>query len=98
MQGTTKPGIKPEHHAIIYSSEIAPRELPGEQGLVRRPIRIEQLRPTDTLAPQSRLNYAKVYTVEHNIKVRFIGRIHRDSEHTFFTDFQRTIDKMSDVP
>lgn len=39
------------------------------------------------LLPASRLNYAKLYTVECNVKVWFIGRIHKDSEHQLFADY-----------
>ncbi len=30
---------------------------------------------TEKLAPESRVNYSKLVTVEHNVKVYFIGRI-----------------------
>ena len=39
------------------------------------------------LLPASRLNYAKLYTVECNVKVWFIGRIHKDSEHQLLADY-----------
>jgi hypothetical protein len=35
--------------------------------------------PNLKLDAASRLNYAKIYTIEYNVKVRFIGRIHPDS-------------------
>lgn len=37
----------------------------------------------------SRLNYAKVYTVEHGIKVCFIGRIHEASVKEFEASYER---------
>ena len=43
----------------------------------------------DKLAKESRLNYKKLYTIEHNIKVCFVGEIHKDSEHIFFTEVRR---------
>jgi len=54
-----------------------------------RPVRVEKRRPGDNLAKESRVNYEKVYTIEHNIPVCFIGEIHRDSKATFFEDFKR---------
>lgn len=57
------------------------------------PIRIEPKSPRDVLDEMSRLNYAKTYTVEHNVKVAFIGRVHKDSKLTLQKDYlkiQRT--------
>lgn len=50
---------------------------------------MDPLTSQDKLLPASRVNYSKVYTVEHNVKVCFIGKIHEESEKTFFTDFKR---------
>jgi len=44
------------------------------------------MKPRDTLVPESRINYAKIYTVEHNVKVAFIGDIAPASQHIFVTD------------
>jgi hypothetical protein len=57
-----------------------PKEIDGEQKLTKRPIRIKPLTPRDQLDPRSRLNYAKIYTVEYNVKVCFIGSVHEDSQ------------------
>lgn len=88
-RGTTKPGVKPEHHAIIYSTRLPPSNLSGEQELLNEPIRIEVTSPRHNLDPASKINYAKVYTLEHNIKVAFIGRVHKDSRRTFIEDYRR---------
>lgn len=89
-QGTNKPGVKAEYHAMIYTGREVPSPLRGEQ-LVRRAVRMEPSSPEEKLNPKSRVNYAKVYTIEHNIRVCFIGKIHTDSRATFETDF-RVID------
>src|SRR5271170_917364 len=74
-QATTKPGVKPQDHAIIYTkSGRKPRETDDEQKLQNNPIRMEPMSPRDQLNPLSRLNYAKIYTVECNVKVCFIGK------------------------
>jgi hypothetical protein len=87
-KGTNKKGVKAENHAIIYTGETAPKPLEGEEGIHFRPVRVEMNSAREKLAPESRVNYDKTYTVEHNIKVCFIGRIHEDSEATFFEDFK----------
>lgn len=89
-RGTAKPGVKPEYHAIIYSTRDAPKELDGEPKLHKSPIRVVLDSRREKLKPQSRVNYSKIYTVEHNVKVCFIGRIHEEYKATFLLDFQRT--------
>lgn len=55
--------------------------------MTRTPIKVAPNTARDKLAPASRLNYAKVYTVEYNVKVWFIGKIHRDSEYQVSADY-----------
>ena len=45
--------------------------------------------PRHKLDDASRLNYAKQYTIEHNVKIWFIGRISSDSEWRLRTDFNK---------
>ena len=35
------------------------------------------------------MNYAKTYTVEYNVKVWFIGKVHEDSQWILSTDYNR---------
>jgi len=52
-----------------------------EKGLMtKHPIRIEVTKDSHKLDPLSRLNYAKLYTVEHNVKVLFIGKVAKNYE------------------
>ena len=69
-QGVMKRGVHAKHHTAIYSSEKA-HLLRGEKekGMTKRPIRITTSNPRHKLDPTSRLNYAKPYTVEYNVKV-----------------------------
>jgi hypothetical protein len=46
----------------------------------------------------SRINYAKVYTVEHNVKVSFIGRIAQKYEQQVTTDYNETHGLLPDRP
>lgn len=86
-RGTTKPGVKPSHHAIIYSTDCPPSKLSGELELGNTPIRIKVASPRHSFDPASRINYAKVYTVEHNVRVCFVGRVHGDSHSTLKEDY-----------
>jgi hypothetical protein len=58
-------------------------EAPGEETLQNKPIRMDPKTLRDQLDPLSRLNYAKIYTVEYNVKVSFIGKIHPKSVGDF---------------
>ena len=69
-QGVLKKGVHAKHHTAIYSGEEA-RVFKGEKekGMTKRPIRITTSSPRHKLDKASRLNYARVYTVEYNVKV-----------------------------
>jgi hypothetical protein len=88
-QGTAKPGVKADDHAIIYADSKAPSELKDEPKLRNQPIRLVLDNAREKLSPESRVNYGKVYTVEHNAKVRFIGKIHKDYKARFFADWEK---------
>ncbi len=55
--------------------------------IYRPSIRVEPVDPSHKLDPASRLNYAKLYTVEHNVKVFFIGQVARRSEQQIVTAY-----------
>jgi hypothetical protein len=80
-QGVLKRGVHPEDHAVVYSSRKCPPLDEREKGLMtKHPIRIEVTKDSHKLDPLSRLNYAKLYTVEHNVKVLFIGKVAQNYE------------------
>jgi hypothetical protein len=91
-QGTKKRGVKPQDHAIIYTEvkdqkRKAVRETEGEEKLRHKAIKMIPNSPRDQLDPLSRLNYAKIYTVEYNVKVCFIGQISDKSVKYFVRAF-----------
>lgn len=65
-----KKGVHASHHTIVYSGSN-PVYLPGEveSGLMRTPLKVDPASPRHRLDDASRLNYAKTYTVEYNVKV-----------------------------
>jgi hypothetical protein len=102
MQATTKRGVKAEDHAIIWTREHArdqpPREISREAKLVLRPVEVIPRTPRDKLQKESRLNYAKIYTIEHNVKVVFIGDVAPSSQHNFVADHDATWARRSAYP
>ncbi|KAL2064646.1 hypothetical protein VTL71DRAFT_3784 [Oculimacula yallundae] len=79
-RATLKPGVHVEHHTVIYTDKIAgARLLPGEK-LSKTPLQMEPNDNSQRLDKASRVNYAKLYTVEHNVKVFFIGSLTKESK------------------
>ena len=80
-QGVAKLGVKKSEHGIVYMGKREPPlghgESPerGEAGMVPTAIRVDPDYTGARLHPMSRINYAKVYTIEHNVKVRSVGTV-----------------------
>jgi hypothetical protein len=91
-RGVLKHGVHPEDHAVVFSSKKEGFFIhEGEEGLMsKKPIRIEIKDASHKLDPSSRLNYAKVYTVEHNVRVLFIGRVAENYEQEVVKAFNDT--------
>jgi hypothetical protein len=90
QQGVLKYGVNADDHTVVYS-EKGPQVLDREVGLMtKKPIRIDIRDKSHKLDPLSRLNYAKLYTVEHNVKVLFIGRVAKHHEQDVVIAFNQT--------
>ncbi|KJX94098.1 hypothetical protein TI39_contig4218g00004 [Zymoseptoria brevis] len=92
-QGVGKRGVKKSDHAIIHTTTDPPRELAGErpgprENGMRSPIRIVSDNVvTIRLDEQSRLNYSKVSSIPHNVKVKPVGVVHPNSMRRLRSDF-----------
>jgi len=75
-QGCAKPGVNASKHGIIYEEGTRPKRLDGEPKLGFPPVRMRITPDGEKLATESRVNYSKLVTVEHNVTVLFIGNIH----------------------
>jgi hypothetical protein len=93
-RGVAKPGTTKCYHSIIHTSSAPPapksNEAPdvasGERPMLN-PIRVRPRKRTDKMDPMSRLNYSKMYTVEHNVKVYDFGTVHENFLHVFKKQF-----------
>jgi hypothetical protein len=74
-KGCNKSGAKPTKHGVIYQHGRNPHTLKNEPKLGFRPVAMHIEAVGEKLARESRVNYAKLMTIEHNVKVFFIGRI-----------------------
>ncbi|KAF9640771.1 hypothetical protein BFW01_g12577 [Lasiodiplodia theobromae] len=80
-QGVAKPGVIKPEHSVAYTVDTYPYvpdwEDPRREML--SPIPIIPIDPAQNkMHPMSRLNYAKVYTVEHNVKTLDFGYVPPD--------------------
>jgi hypothetical protein len=89
-QGTKKRKVKPETHALIYTGDKPPKQIDGEEKLGLRPIQVIPKTARDKLNITSRINYAKIYDVEYDLKVLFMGHIAPPFQHHLLTDFEAT--------
>lgn len=71
----TKRGVKPEKHGIIYQRGQRAKPLEHEPKLGFQPVKVDITMEGEKLSRESRVNYSKLVTVEHNVKVMFIGQI-----------------------
>jgi hypothetical protein len=94
--GTKKPGLKQSDYAAIYEAgreggrrrgRRAP-SFPEEPGL-KKALAIF-LEAKETIHQMSRINFKKVYTIEHNVKAKKIGRIVDDDLDRFKHYFRQS--------
>ena len=67
--------MKAPKHGAVFPAGGKPKFFPAEPPLGFQPVALQIDIPSEKLAWQSRINYSKLITVEHNVKVFFIGRI-----------------------
>ncbi|KAF1988839.1 hypothetical protein K402DRAFT_20901 [Aulographum hederae CBS 113979] len=97
-QGVSKHGVIKADHCIIYTGETCPTpmdaEAPseGEAGM-RREIKVNTRSRRDKLDPLSRLNFAPVYTVEHNVKVYDFGSVDDNYLHRLVHQWKAVFDR-----
>ncbi|KAL2195063.1 hypothetical protein P885DRAFT_41258 [Corynascus similis CBS 632.67] len=84
-QACTKRGVKPQKHGVVYDIRRSPKMLENEPRLGFSPVAVQLYDQTEKLAKESRVNYAKLTTVEHNFRVLFIGQIEQDDFNNIVT-------------
>ena len=74
-RGTVGKLIMQSEHSIIYTGREPPKRLPEEKKLNKDPIQVIPVHDSEPLDPLSRINYAKPYPIEHNVKVCEVGMV-----------------------
>ena len=85
-RGVAKPGLTPEairHHTIIHMIGTPAARKASELGMTKSPIAVDPSTPREKLDQMSRLNFGKIYTVEHNVKVKSVGTVTKESMPNF---------------
>jgi hypothetical protein len=80
-QGVAKHGFKQvdvDGHAVIHAANTSPYVNPHEPEMMKSPLKVD-LVSGERLDRMSRINFTTVHTVQHNVKVKNIGMVHRDS-------------------
>ena len=86
----TKTGLSPEDvemHAVIYMQGKSSVPRPDERGIVKEPIEVVPSSNDQKLDSMSRLNFGKVYTVEHYIRAMDVGMVSERSKLHLVTYF-----------
>ena len=91
-RGTAKNLVDQREHSIIYTGDTAPRKLAEEKNLTKDPIQVIALEGHE-LEELSRVNFAKLYPVEHNVKVLEMGKVAKNDMRTFLGYWQNETEK-----
>ena len=62
---------------------------PGEK-IVKNAIAVKPAAKDQKLHPMSRINFDKIYTIEHNVKVMNVGKVVDESMHNLSLYFYNT--------
>jgi hypothetical protein len=62
---------------------------PGEK-IIKNPIAVVPAGPDQKLHPKSRINFDKVHSIEHNVKVMHVGRVSPESLHNLSICYHNT--------
>ena len=74
---------------MIYMVGTSSAAGPGEN-IVKNPIAVVPAGPDQKLHPMSRINFDKMYSIEHNVKVMNVGKVADGSLHNLELYFQNT--------
>lgn len=77
--GTARPGINHRTHAIVYTQGTTPRHVSGERQLELPPIPVVPSNDGERLAPSCRIDFAIYYPMRHDIMVKDLGVVDKNS-------------------
>lgn len=72
---TGKSNSEQKEHGIIYTGDQPPQRFQDEKNLRKDPIKVDIKDPSLKLSDASRINYAFTRPIQHNVKVKNVGKI-----------------------
>jgi hypothetical protein len=93
-----KKGIFKHQHAIAYNAREEPEpfddELPGRHETpMMLGIRIKSKRGQDKVHERARIDFGRMYTVEHNVKVYEVGDVHPEHTGRLVQQWRKVLDE-----
>jgi hypothetical protein len=73
-KGASKAGVNPDNYAAVFPLG-GTFQLGPDENLTKEPFPIKVEVSGESISPKSRLNFGRIYTLEHNIRVKKVGRI-----------------------
>lgn len=61
--------------------------------MCRFPIRVDPDKRDHKLDSMSRIDYGRFFTIQHNIKVKSLGKVNRDSEENLLGQFMEVFER-----
>ena len=95
-QGVLKSGLSADDrkaHTVIHMTGERPTDLQDEHLMNKEPIAVDPASPDQKLNKWSRLDFRRVHTVEHNVKVKDIGQVSKGSMPYLITYFRDVVNK-----
>lgn len=96
-RGCGKPGLAKWQHCIVYTGDEEPELIDGEAPVAGElpmlsSIQVRQKDKRQKMFPESRINYGKMYTVEHNVKVYDFGEVRKSSRTLLVRQWRWVLD------
>lgn len=92
-RATRKPGCDPSSHSVVHTVDTAAQLLDDEKGIEFDPVAIVPSTANSGLVGSSRLNFAVIHTIQHNVKVKEIGMVKKSDlqklTYYFFKELNR---------
>ena len=94
-RATTKSGVEPSEHAIIYILGTMPKLVLGEAPLEKKSIAVVPAGSGVWLSPASRINFGIQHPIQHNVKVKDLGTVRDEDMPTLIGYFRMEKDRMN---
>jgi hypothetical protein len=92
-RATTRTGVRPEEHGIIYTWGKTPQLLPGETGIEKASLSVVMARNEPPLHEACRIYYGIHHPIQYNVKVKEIGYVPRDKIPVLIGQWREEDDK-----